>query len=96
MDEQGRETRRSAAAGASLPRSLSDSPSSLQVVNAAIRRRLLRKPIRGRVVRPINLEKLSPRVRSMIQKAGVPWLTRNSRCPCGSGRRFKRCCMEKD
>lgn len=49
---------------------------------------------RGTVVKPIDLATLSPEVRAMV-KAHKSWVTRNSRCPCGSGKRFKKCCMEK-
>ena len=49
----------------------------------------------GAVVKPVILEELSPRVRRMVERTGRGWVTRNSRCPCGSGRKFKRCCMSK-
>lgn len=32
------------------------------------------------------------RAKQQMLRAAGAWLTRNSRCPCGSGRRFKRCC----
>ena len=44
-------------------------------------------------LKPINLNNLSPQVRKMVEKTGRGYITRNSRCPCGSGKRFKKCCM---
>lgn len=32
---------------------------------------------------------------SIIKNEVLRMLSRNSRCPCGSGKRYKRCCMEK-
>jgi hypothetical protein len=49
----------------------------------------------GTVVHPIPIENLSDRVRTQVVNTGKGWVTRNSRCPCGSGKRFKRCCMMK-
>jgi len=49
----------------------------------------------GAVVKPIRLEFLSPRVRKMVAETGKGWVSRNSKCPCGSGKRFKACCMTK-
>jgi len=45
---------------------------------------------------PIRLEFLSPRVRKMVAETGKGWVSRNSKCPCGSGKRFKACCMTRD
>jgi len=50
----------------------------------------------GTVVNCIPLENLSPKVREMVERTGKGWVTRNSRCPCGSGKRFKKCCMMKE
>ena len=47
----------------------------------------------GTIENCIPMEGLSPRVRAMVQSTGKGRVTRNSRCPCGSGKRFKRCCM---
>lgn len=57
-------------------------------------RRFLR-PVapRGTVRNCVPLENLEPNVRRMVEQTGKGWVTRNSRCPCGSGKRFKRCCM---
>lgn len=48
---------------------------------------------RGTVMRPIPLEGLSESVRTKVVQTGKGFVTRNSCCPCGSGKRFKRCCM---
>lgn len=29
-----------------------------------------------------------------VVSAGRTWISRNSKCVCGSQKRFKRCCME--
>jgi len=51
-------------------------------------------PPAGTVVHPIDLRTLSARSRGVVTAAGLRTVTRNSRCPCGSRWRFKRCCME--
>ena len=28
----------------------------------------------------------------VIRREGVPQINRNQKCPCGSGRKYKRCC----
>lgn len=43
----------------------------------------------------IDVTTLDSNVRALMADAGVARLTRNSRCPCGSGKRFKRCCGRK-
>ena len=45
---------------------------------------------------PIDRENLSPRVNSMLNTNGKATIGRNHKCPCGSGKRFKRCCMFED
>lgn len=47
-------------------------------------------------IKLIDVNNLSPQVRDMLEKTGRAQITRNSRCPCGSGKRFKRCCMTKE
>ncbi len=46
------------------------------------------------VVKPIKFDNLSKSNQKLIRDSGKGWITRNSQCPCGSGRRFKLCCME--
>lgn len=36
---------------------------------------------------------LSPRNRKQLEASGRTTISRNSPCVCGSGKRFKRCCM---
>lgn len=36
---------------------------------------------------------LTPRARRQLGATGRTRVTRNSPCPCGSRKRFKRCCM---
>jgi hypothetical protein len=44
-------------------------------------------------MKEIRLSNLSPRVRRMVETTYHGKISRNSACPCGSGTRFKRCCM---
>jgi uncharacterized protein YecA (UPF0149 family) len=44
-------------------------------------------------IKPIDPRKLSHRVRQMVLTTGHGLVSRNSKCPCGSGKRFKCCCM---
>jgi uncharacterized protein YecA (UPF0149 family) len=46
-------------------------------------------------VRPIDPLKLSPKNLHQLAVSGRTWISRNSACPCGSGKRFKRCCMAR-
>ena len=46
------------------------------------------------LIKPIKMEYLSKDCRKLIKEKGKGWITRNSVCPCGSGKRFKSCCME--
>jgi len=50
----------------------------------------------GQVIKPIDPARLSPRVRVLLQKTGRAQISRNSPCPCGSGKKFKKCCMILD
>lgn len=50
----------------------------------------------ARSMNPIDPENLSPRVRRMVELTGRGQVSRNSKCPCGSGKRFKRCCMTSE
>jgi uncharacterized protein YecA (UPF0149 family) len=46
-------------------------------------------------IKPIDVANLSQKTRDLLAKTGTATISRNSRCPCGSGRRFKNCCMTK-
>ena len=47
------------------------------------------------MMKPIDPRNLSKRVREMVAATGRGMVSRNSRCPCGSFKRFKNCCMMK-
>ncbi len=47
------------------------------------------------VVKPIRFEYLSEANQKLVKESGKGWITRNSQCPCGSGKRFKSCCLEE-
>ena len=46
-------------------------------------------------IKPIDLSSLSSRTRAQYEKTGRAWISRNSKCPYGSWKRFKNCCMSK-
>jgi len=46
------------------------------------------------VIKPIPYEDLTLECQQLITEKGKGWITRNSTCPCGSGKRFKKCCLE--
>lgn len=43
----------------------------------------------------IDEANLTERKRKQLEAAGRTQVSRNSPCPCGSRKRFKRCCMTK-
>lgn len=54
------------------------------------------KNIEGMIVRQVNIFGLSEATQKLIsEKHPRMWISRNSKCPCGSNKRFKRCCMHK-
>lgn len=44
---------------------------------------------------PVDPARLSASARAQLARTGRTQISRNSRCPCGSGKRFKRCHMTK-
>ncbi len=48
------------------------------------------------VVEGVPWDDLPAHIRDKLFRSGKPFLTRNSQCLCGSGRRYKRCCMLKE
>lgn len=62
----------------------------LEHTKAAPRRFRLRS---GQIIRTLMLEDLPKRARRLVEAQRLNWITRNSCCPCGSGKRFKRCCL---
>lgn len=45
------------------------------------------------VTQPIDPSNLSEKNRAQLAATGRTKISRNSPCPCGSRKRFKRCCM---
>jgi uncharacterized protein YecA (UPF0149 family) len=45
-------------------------------------------------VRPVNLGNLTESVRNRLIATGSARVGRNDPCPCGSGSKFKRCCLK--
>lgn len=48
----------------------------------------------GPLVKRCSIEKLPEKVRDYVIQHDIT-LTRNSKCICGSNKRFKNCCMKK-
>ncbi len=44
-------------------------------------------------IKPLDRKNLSAQTRAMMRENHTATITRNSRCPCGSGNRFKKCCF---
>lgn len=44
-------------------------------------------------IKPIDSAALSPIARLSLAETGRAQIGRNSLCPCGSGKKFKRCCI---
>ena len=62
-----------------------------------LRRRRSNKIVKGNPyiepeIKPVSAESIPYHIRVIIG-GKKNWLTRNSRCPCDSGERFKNCCM---
>lgn len=47
----------------------------------------------SQLIKPIDPKYITAETREQMK--GKRFLTRNSSCPCNSGRRYKRCCMVK-
>jgi len=47
-------------------------------------------------IRPVPLEQIPAAILLELRKLGKTWITKNTRCPCGSGKRFKACCMVRE
>jgi len=43
----------------------------------------------------VNFDELSKYNQQKLIRTGKAQLSKNSRCPCGSGLKFKRCCMKR-
>jgi uncharacterized protein YecA (UPF0149 family) len=47
-----------------------------------------------RFIKPVDIATLSPYARHMLERTGSAKIGRNDACLCGSGKKFKRCCMQ--
>lgn len=45
--------------------------------------------------KPIREDALSSRRRRQLERTGKTKVGPNEKCPCGSGRKFKKCCMHR-
>lgn len=43
----------------------------------------------------VDVQNLSQRRRRMLEVTGHTRVGRNEKCPCGSGKKFKKCCLVK-
>lgn len=52
-------------------------------------------PSRGvhRLIRPVHPDLIPGKIKEVMARYGYKWLSRNSPCPCGSGKKFKACCI---
>jgi uncharacterized protein YecA (UPF0149 family) len=48
---------------------------------------------RAQFLTPVDPETLNPFARMALEKTGRAKIGRNDACLCGSGKKFKRCCM---
>lgn len=53
------------------------------------------RPRDASLVKPVPLDTQRAEIRHIVKMSKKGYVTRNSPCPCGSGKRFKRCCMLK-
>lgn len=73
---------------------LTDHVTRLAQTDPRLGRRLLGKLIRlKKQIRHGLHEEGSPLAASITVTRGSPLVGRNSPCPCGSGRKYKRCCL---
>lgn len=53
----------------------------------------MRKRIPERFLKPVDIHNLSQKNQQLFRQGKLDKIGRNHKCPCGSGKRFKRCCM---
>jgi len=46
-----------------------------------------------RLIRPIHPDLIPDKIKFLMIRRHLTWLSCNTRCPCGSGKKFKACCM---
>lgn len=49
----------------------------------------------GSLVKNVDMRNLSDNAINLIVNSKKRTISRNSKCPCGSNKRFKNCCMHK-
>lgn len=64
-----------------------------EIANLEEFQRRLGAPELKAFVRPVEMSALSERTKRLLAETGRAQIGRNSPCPCGSGKKFKRCCM---
>ena len=45
-------------------------------------------------MKPVHPDNMPGPLVAMVMESPRPFISRNSRCPCGSGKRVKRCCLK--
>jgi uncharacterized protein YecA (UPF0149 family) len=66
---------------------------TMDELTADLKRKGRRQSYIDTVLKPIDPANLSERNRAQLAATGRTQISRNSPCPCGSRKRFKRCCM---
>jgi len=56
----------------------------------------MRKKIDPKFLMPVDIANLSRANQDRWRKGELDKIGRNHKCPCGSGKRFKRCCMGRE
>ena len=56
----------------------------------------MKKRIPEEYLVPVDPQELPPRKRRQLERTGRTQISPRHRCPCGSGHRFKHCCMSKE
>jgi len=56
----------------------------------------MRKRIDPKFLMPVDIANLSKANQDRWRKGELDKIGRNHKCPCGSGKRFKRCCMGRE
>lgn len=66
-----------------------------EIYNAQFNERIQELKRQG-VLKEVDETFLPGRVREELTETGRSKIGRNEACPCGSGRKFKLCCLDKD
>lgn len=57
------------------------------------KKKIVRMAPTGTMVRPVRKEMIPEHIQKIMNAWGKTFMSRNSTCLCGSGKRFKKCCM---